>query len=132
MVSGGVISVDHDLPRRTHAVEEMLCRGVILRSFLRQYGRWPAIVGSALLFGVSHMNIYQCVAGFITGVVLGWLYERTRSLWPCILLHASYNTAVTLAFDVDSTPSPALWMLALVLACAGTLMLRRLLLARSV
>lgn len=76
-------------------VEEMLFRGLILRGFLAQYPRWPAIVVSSLLFGASHLNLYQFVLASLSGIVLGWLYERTRSLIPCIALHAIYNTAIT-------------------------------------
>lgn len=71
--------------------EEMLFRGIVLRGFLRRYGRWQAIAMSAVLFGAAHLNIYQFVVGLVLGTVLGWLYERTRSLIPCIALHASYN-----------------------------------------
>jgi len=129
MTSGGVISVLMTC-LVAPMVEEMLFRGVILRSFLRQYRRGPAILGTALLFGLTHMNIYQCVAAFITGALMGWLYERTRSLWPGILLHASYNTAVMFGPDADGALSSLHWLLILVLATAGTLMLRRLLLPR--
>lgn len=75
-------------------LEEMLFRGIILRSFLVQYERWGAIAGSALIFGVAHLNIYQFIGAFIVGLVLGWLFERSRSLFPCILLHATYNSAI--------------------------------------
>jgi len=77
-------------------LEEMLFRGVYLRSFLRLYPRWQAILGSAILFGAAHLNIYQFFVGFIVGTMLGWLYERTHSLVPCIALHAFYNTACML------------------------------------
>ncbi len=129
MTSGGVISVLM-ICLVAPMVEEMLFRGVILRSFLRQYPRWPAILGTALLFGLTHMNVYQCVAAFITGTLMGWLYERTRSLWPGILLHASYNTAVMFGPDADSTVSPFYGLIILMLAAAGTLLLRSLLLPR--
>jgi uncharacterized protein len=76
-------------------LEEMLFRGVILRSFLRQYSRRAAILGSSALFGLVHLNVYQLAAGFLIGLIAGWLYERARSLWPCIVLHAGYNSAVT-------------------------------------
>ncbi|HEY0065343.1 MAG TPA: CPBP family intramembrane glutamic endopeptidase [Telluria sp.] len=75
-------------------LEEMLFRGIILRSFLRQYPRWFSIGGSALIFGVAHMNVYQFTAAFILGVFLAWLYQRTKSLLPCILLHAVYNAVL--------------------------------------
>lgn len=76
-------------------LEELLFRGLILRGFLARYPRWPAIVGSALLFGAAHLNIYQFFVGLLIGVPLGWLYERTRSLLPCIALHAAYNGSLT-------------------------------------
>ena len=76
-------------------LEEMLFRGVILRGFLRRYSRTFAIVWSAALFGIAHLNVYQLMTALAIGIVGGWLYERCRSLWPCILLHASYNTFVT-------------------------------------
>lgn len=112
-------------------LEEMLFRGIILRSFLHQYSRWAAIVGSATLFGFAHMNIYQYVTALTMGLFLGWLYERSRSLLPCIALHAAYNTSVLLLDDAGNTRegvdlSPSLyWIGALMLGLAGMLMLRR-------
>ena len=76
-------------------LEEMLFRGVILRGFLRQYSRTFAILWSATLFGVAHLNLYQMATALVLGIVSGWLYERCRSLWPCILVHAAYNGFVT-------------------------------------
>ena len=76
-------------------LEELLFRGVILRGFLRRYTRTFAIFWSAALFGIAHLNIYQLATAVALGIVAGWLYERCRSLWPCILLHATYNGLVT-------------------------------------
>src|SRR5207244_3784542 len=39
-------------------LEEMLFRGVILRSFLHQYSRPRAFIYSAALFGLAHLNLY--------------------------------------------------------------------------
>ena len=80
-------------------LEEMLFRGVILRGFLRQYSRTFAILWSAGLFGIAHLNLYQMATAIVLGIVAGWLYERCRSLWPCILLHAAYNGFVTGYYD---------------------------------
>ncbi|MGJ7529287.1 lysostaphin resistance A-like protein [Variovorax sp. GB1P17] len=112
-------------------LEEMLFRGIVLRGFLQRYSRWQAICLSALLFGAAHMNIYQFVVGFVMGVVLAWLYERTRSLIPCIALHATYNTATLLLGEWLGAASPQrmLWMLLLatVAAACGALALRQML-----
>lgn len=116
--------------------EEMLFRGLILRGFLARYPRWPAIAASAVLFGASHLNLYQFAAALLLGLLLGWLYERSRSLIPCIALHAAYNAAVTWldlqeaqpVFDAAWwDPSPVAWLVALGLAALGLSMLVRLL-----
>ena len=114
-------------------VEEMLFRGIILRGFLQRYDRAQAIWGSALLFGLAHLNIYQFVAALVLGAVSGWLYERSRSLVPCIALHSAYNTALTLLAnspagadgDADAATSGGIWLAALALAAVGVLYLVR-------
>lgn len=116
-------------------LEEMLFRGIILRSFLDQYSRRNAILASAFLFGLAHLNIYQFAVGIAIGSFLGWLYERTRSLWPCILLHVSYNSLVTAVYFANLSeesgavwqPSPAFWAITFSFAFLGTLLLQRLL-----
>ncbi len=116
-------------------LEEMLFRGLILRGFLARYPRWPAILLSALLFGAAHLNIYQFVVGIVIGVPLGWLYERTRSLLPCIALHAAYNLAVTWLElreraappDAGWNPPFIAWGVALALGACGALWLARVL-----
>ncbi len=77
-------------------LEEMLFRGLVLRGFLDRYSPWQAIVLSSLLFGILHLNIWQFVSAFVLGLVLGWMYMRTRSLWPCFLVHSLHNSSITL------------------------------------
>jgi membrane protease YdiL (CAAX protease family) len=71
--------------------EEPLFRGVILHGFLRNYGRRLAIVASALLFALFHLNPWQFTSAFILGAVLGWFRAETGSLMPCFLGHAFAN-----------------------------------------
>ena len=116
-------------------LEEMLFRGIILRSFLQQYSRWFAIFGSALLFGLAHMNIYQFVVASILGVMCAWLYEKTRSLLPGIILHAASNTAAIYLYQVTVSRSMltnwqasiGLYLSFVILASIGIYLLRRLL-----
>jgi len=115
-------------------LEEMLFRGIILRSFLQQYGRRRAFLYSAALFGLAHLNIYQFTVGFMGGIFLAWLYERTRSLWPCILAHAAYNSLITWGWYADPSPEQdvwqaplAVWGLSFLSAFAGFSLLRRFL-----
>jgi len=116
-------------------LEEMLFRGIILRAFLHQYSRSKAIIASAMLFGLAHLNMYQFVGAYFIGLLGGWIYERTRSLLPCIALHGFYNTSVILfgvmirSENTQLPPdTPAMyWAVALVAAAAGAWMLKALL-----
>ncbi len=71
--------------------EELFFRGIILQGFLARYGVQTALVVSALIFGLVHLNPYQFFSAFILGMVLGWVFLRTRSLWPCLAGHAIFN-----------------------------------------
>ena len=75
--------------------EEVIFRGAVLRTMLEHWEgskRWTAIIISALLFGIAHMNPAQIPHAFLMGVLLGWIYERSRSLIPCVVLHCANNT----------------------------------------
>lgn len=71
-------------------VEEFLFRGLVLTN-LRPFGRGVAIVVSAVLFGAMHQNIQQIFYATVAGLVLGYIYEVTDSIWCCILLHFFNN-----------------------------------------
>ena len=73
-------------------LEEALFRGVILQGLLRNCRPWVAIGQSALLFGLIHFNPAQSVFAFLVGLLLGWLYYRTRSLGVCMAVHALNNS----------------------------------------
>lgn len=78
--------------------EELLCRGAIFGTLLKMMPRrpWVAIVISALIFGVIHLNPVQMVFGALYGLLLGWLAWRTGSLLPSIVVHVANNTTVML------------------------------------
>jgi len=98
MLDGGFVSV-MTVCVIAPVIEEMLFRGIFLRSFLVNYSPNKAIYLSALLFALFHMNLFQIPTAFIIGCIFGWLYVRTRSLWPCILGHALYNTCVVVIWS---------------------------------
>lgn len=72
-------------------VEELVYRGAITRELLRRYRPGVAIVLSAFLFGLAHFNPVQTVFAFMLGLLLGWMYWRTRSVVPCIVFHVLNN-----------------------------------------
>lgn len=88
--------------------EELLFRGMVLRWIEERLGGIVAIVASAFLFAIVHFyflvlepNVGLFVTGqiFVLGLLLGWLYVWSRSIWPPILLHVVNNIA-TVCFAV--------------------------------
>lgn len=72
--------------------EEVLCRGIILEGLLKNKLKpQHAILWSALIFAVMHLNPWQGVYAFIIGCLMGWVYYKTRSLWTTILVHFINN-----------------------------------------
>jgi membrane protease YdiL (CAAX protease family) len=71
--------------------EELIFRGVLLRGFLENYGRWTAILVSSFLFAFIHLNPWQAVSGFFLGCLFAWFVARTGSLFPAIMGHMVSN-----------------------------------------
>ncbi len=78
--------------------EETVFRGAILRSLMEiNRHNWIAVVLSAIIFGAVHGNLAQFSHAFLVGILLGWLYIRTRSVLPCMAVHWVNNTVVIIA-----------------------------------
>ncbi len=79
--------------------EECLFRGVLQTSLRRvlpparsMRHRWFAIVATAVIFGIMHVETPQFVPSLVLfGVVVGYLYERTGSLVVVIAVHVLFN-----------------------------------------
>lgn len=79
-------------------LEELLFRGAITKVLLQQYNPQKAIVFSALIFGLFHINPVQVVGAFLSGLLFAWLYYHSRSIVPGVLIHILNNS-----FSVWST-----------------------------
>ena len=86
--------------------EEILFRGIILKGLLAHGSQNRAIVWSAVLFGLMHLNPWQFPGSFILGLVFAYWVIQTGSLWPAILGHALNNflSVTFLHFDVPGFP----------------------------
>lgn len=83
-------------------VEEVIFRGAILRVLRRALpanGSWFAIIITAFLFAIAHGNMEQGVHAFLMGILLGWLYVHTGSIFPSFVCHWINNT-VTYLFAI--------------------------------
>lgn len=72
-------------------MEELICRGAVLGSLRQRYGTFVAWFGSALFFGLIHLHPTPVVYATMAGVILGYVYIVTSSLWCTMILHAFNN-----------------------------------------
>jgi uncharacterized protein len=88
-------------------LEEILFRGIILDGFLKNYTPFKSILVSALLFGIIHMNFQQGIGAVFMGIVVGFLYWRTRSILFCIAVHGLNNlfASVSMLFMTEEEMS---------------------------
>lgn len=77
-------------------VEETLFRGVIFGSLQAYFGKWTSAVLSAVIFSALHFQAYGFFPRFMLGMALVYLYDKYKSLYPAIGLHAINNIVATL------------------------------------
>lgn len=88
--------------------EEVVFRGVVLNGYKRSGNAFRAILFSALLFGLMHMNFNQAAYAIFLGIVMAVLVETTGSLWSSIVFHMTVNIQnVLLMFLSDAITSQA-------------------------
>jgi len=76
------------------------------------------------------MNLYQGIPTFFAGIFLGWIYYRTRSIWPGVLAHALNNAVSFACFLYFSADEVSLldvlglqWYIALLIVSIATMVL---------
>lgn len=117
--------------------EELLCRGIVLESFRAKYGVFVGWIVSSLFFGVIHGQITAMLNASILGLVLGYAYIRSNSIFSVIILHALNNglALVLMAFGFEESsfrdicPSEtlyyALWAAAFLIVVIGSIVMGR-------
>jgi len=71
-------------------VEEILCRGILIRLFKR-YGTAIALISSAAAFAMLHFEARSFIQIFFIGMLLGIFRLCTGSVIPCIIMHSANN-----------------------------------------
>lgn len=79
--------------------EEIVFRGILLKGMSKKMNPTLALVASALFFALVHMNIPQGINAFFLGLVLGFIYLKTGSIYLSIFAHFVNNL---LALSISS------------------------------
>lgn len=91
--------------------EELVFRGFVFAGLLRNKGVLRAVIGSAVLFGLSHGVLQQTVCATATGLLLGWLAYRTAGIACTCLFHMVHNSiSMTLATSSSRAFEIPAWM----------------------
>lgn len=74
-------------------IEEIVFRRIIIDDCIKRTGKpWAAILISSAMFGIIHLNPAQMLFAFLTGIVFGWIYVRTKSILPTLVGHIINNS----------------------------------------
>lgn len=70
--------------------EEIMFRGMFYNS-CEHLGGWSMVLAGGIIFGLFHMNYSQIIYAAVLGTGACFLYKKTRSIIPGIILHLSLN-----------------------------------------
>jgi len=104
--------------------EEIFFRGYALRRLAIAHGKIPAVIVSALLFGIFHLDPLHAPLAASMGVFLGFVVVKTGSIYPAISAHAINNAAATMTAGLEFDES-YLWptLLGGAVVALGTMLL---------
>lgn len=80
--------------------EETLFRGFLLPSLTRYMPVSGAILASSLLFAIAHLSFSEVLPLTTLGMVLGFIYSRSRNLLAPMLLHSLWNSATMISLFI--------------------------------
>ncbi|MEL6787478.1 MAG: CPBP family intramembrane glutamic endopeptidase, partial [Cyanobacteria bacterium J06607_15] len=80
--------------------EEIMFRGFLLPSLTRYTSINGAIVISGFIFAVAHLSLSEVLPLATLGIVLGFVYTRSRNLLAPMLLHCLWNSGTLLSLFV--------------------------------
>ncbi|SDN09684.1 hypothetical protein SAMN05216498_1456 [Tenuibacillus multivorans] len=90
-------------------IEEIVFRGFLLRKFMEKFKFWKANTITSLLFLSIHFPIWfykglfelpyilsSMITAFVLGIIFGFIYKKTDSLWSVIVIHSLYNLLISI------------------------------------
>lgn len=72
--------------------EEMIFRGFLFAGLRQRLGWVNAALVSSAIFAAGHLSIAAFIPTFALGFLFTYLYQKSNSLWPGIILHTLINS----------------------------------------
>ncbi|MBP5644077.1 MAG: CPBP family intramembrane metalloprotease [Bacteroidales bacterium] len=82
--------------------EEILFRSVIQKAFIKLFkNAHIAIIVTAFVFSAFHGDIYGFFPRFILGLMLGYMFWLSKSIWASIIMHFTNNTTIVMLYFLN-------------------------------
>ena len=81
--------------------EEIAFRGLIHTGLRRSFGTNHAIIWGGAMFAVLHLNPWNFIGLWSFGALLGYLRERTGSIYPSVAAHIANNSFALVIFSLQ-------------------------------
>ena len=82
--------------------EELTFRGVLQQSLTRRMNPHIAIFLSAAIFSFIHFQFYGFMPRMFLGILMGYMFYITGSLWTSIAMHFANNGTAVLLYYLDN------------------------------
>lgn len=79
-------------------LEEIIFRKILFTGLNKKYNIYVALINSSLIFSLIHFNFLQSFETFFGGLLIGWIYFKTKSLIYPIIAHFLNN----LFYSIDN------------------------------
>lgn len=78
-------------------IEEIVFRGVLLPAIANKTNITFGLIFSTLIWSLLHLQINVIIFTFIFGIILGYVYYKSKSLWPSYITHVLKNLMAVIA-----------------------------------
>ncbi len=72
--------------------EELFFRGFLFKGLREKYGWVNALMFSSIIFALFHGQIATLIPTFLLGALFAYMYQRTESVFPGMVLHFTVNS----------------------------------------
>jgi membrane protease YdiL (CAAX protease family) len=88
-------------------IEEVYFRGTLQKIVLDLTGKpYAAIILTAIFFSAIHFSFFGFLSRMALGIVLGYVYHYSKTIWLPILLHFLNNgIAVVILYSIKNNPA---------------------------
>lgn len=82
--------------------EEFLFRGVIQQALVKLFkNAHVGIIVTALVFSAFHSDFYGFFPRFVLGLMLGYMFWMSGSIWASIIMHFTNNTTIVMLYFLN-------------------------------